>query len=169
MALYLVDIDNVDLIDVESDNIITACNNRSGVRSEVFFSSNFIKGTGYMKKVRDEIDFVLKSHEVDSIGSNSFEEFVRLWNFEQYLDYDLDHLSGGWNKFLGLALFLNIKSECKIMFDGCRQLSDVLISRLIDNLESNSNEDYFLVEYDQNLLKKYSLKGIRYENGLMLN
>lgn len=115
----------------------------------------FIDGTGFTKKVRDEIDFVLDSQVKHDCNVLCKKDFINIWGFSEYLDYDVQHLSGGWKKYLGLALFSNIRSDGKIYFDACRQLSDRLIEQFISNVRKSKPGAVFYFELDAMLLSSF--------------
>jgi hypothetical protein len=121
------------------------------IQDIVFYQSySFVEGTGYVEKVYQEIDFVLKSNQ----GKCTIEDvdlFIDKWGFADYQFYKISELSGGWKKFLGLALYTNIKQDHKIYFDAFRQLSDRLIHMLISNLEKTETKTAYFFEYDMHL------------------
>jgi hypothetical protein len=126
-------------------------------------SSNFVFSTGFMQLVKDEIDFVIQCHEKQNISTWNKTDFVNLWQFEKYLDYEIIQLSGGWQKMLGLALFTNQISRTKVYFDSVRHLSDNMINLLINNIKETCVENVFFFEYDTNLLKNYNFKSLYFD------
>ena len=149
--VYLVHINNADWINTESDVLAEKCRAWAPGHSYVeFHSFQFIDGTGYTETVYDEVDFILQSNRDDCYISDP-DEFIYHWQITEYAGYKLAELSGGWKKYLSLALFTNLKSGGKIYFDTFRQLSDRLIELLLTNLLRAGVSSVFLFDYDVSL------------------
>jgi hypothetical protein len=164
-------IDNADWITEQTGQLISVCTAYRPGTYHQYQSFSFVDGTGYVEQVFQEIDFVLSSNR-DNCFIGSVDEFMRVWELEDYACYKLSELSGGWRKFLGLALFTNVNCSGKIYFDAFRQLSDRLIALLLKNLmQSPTNQAYFF-EYDVTLFpdhvpcEKVSIAQL--ENGISL-
>jgi hypothetical protein len=143
-------IDNADWISEETDKLISIC---CAYRPDIYRSyqsCSFVEGTGYMEQVFQEIDFVLSSNRGNCFIEN-LDEFIRVWELEYYEGHKISELSGGWKKFLGLALFTNINCPGKIYFDAFRQLSDHLIALLLKNLGQTATNHAWFFEYDVTL------------------
>lgn len=153
MVGYNVLLSNSKNIEENRNDIISMCEIKSGKELSAYFNYSFSFSTGYMNTVRDEIYFVLQSQQQKNYAIiDDVLFFAKKWGLDFFLDYKISELSGGWRKFLGIALFSNIRSEGRIYFDCVRQLSDRLIGILIDNL-SEENKIFFFVEYDSELIK----------------
>jgi translation initiation factor RLI1 len=123
-------------------------------------SFDFVEGTGYMRTVADEIDFVLGGYDRTGDGTVAFDDFVTRWDLERYLDRDIRHLSGGWKKLLGLGLFTARRSEGKVYVDACRQLSDRLIRLVVENVTAENTGRAFFFDYDAALLDDLGLEDV---------
>lgn len=156
---YLTD---VDWISLQQDKLTSLCNLYNQADYHFYQSSSFIDGTGYMERVYQEIDFVIHSN-LDRCHINDVDVFMRTWGFEDYAQYKLSELSGGWKKFLGLALFTNIQYPGKIYFDAFRQLSDRLIGLLLMNMKDTPTKYAYFFEYDTNLFPQ----NVNYEKVLI--
>jgi hypothetical protein len=149
--IYLAHINDADWINTESDNLVEKCKKLAPYSSYCEYQSfSFIDGTGYVETVYDEIELILQSNK-DHCYIQDVDEFIRQWEINKYSDYKLSELSGGWKKYLSLALFTNLKSEGKIYFDSFRQLSDRLINLLLKNMLTTGVSAVFLFEYDVSL------------------
>jgi len=148
--LYLPHINDADWINKESDILIQKCENIEPLMYTVYHSFSFIDGTGYVEKVLEEIELVLQSNK-GNCYINDPDEFIRRWQINKYLGHNLSQLSGGWKKYLSLALFTNLKSEGKIYFDAFRQLSDRLIDSFLKSVIDTKISAAFLFEYDVSL------------------
>lgn len=159
MKKYIVKLSNTSVLQQDLEHIVKSSENYCGHNLAFYQTFNFIDGTGYMKTVREEIEFVLGSYRDTRIHKNEIIAFAEKWGLEKYLNFDLSSLSEGWKKFLGLALFTNNEDEGKIYFDSCRQLSNKLISTLEKNINQSNCKTIFFFEYDSNLLlqKDYSI------------
>ncbi len=168
MNKYLVLLDNSNLIVSEKERLINACSyflleKNSSNQTNVYRSFVFAEGTGYMRKVYEEIEFILQCNGKNTIIT-AVEEFAKIWEITPYLNYDISNLSGGWRKYLGLALFTNIISKNKVYFDVCRHLADNLISLFKTNLNKTNTENVFFFEYDVNVLRDASMFYLYYNN-----
>jgi hypothetical protein len=173
MKKFLVLLDNSNLIVSDKENLIEACklyiSNQDTVDElNVFRSFVFTEGTGYMRKVFEEIDFILQCN-CNNTTFSSVQDFAANWKFTEYLNYDISSLSGGWRKFLGLALFTNITSKNKIYFDVCRHLADDLIILFKTNLDKTFTDNVFFFEYDTNIIRDASMFNLYYNNNKLQN
>ncbi len=163
MDKYVIYLNDAGRIKRNQNDLIAKITPLAGDDVSIYESYTFIDGTGYTKKVQDEIDFVFAGHEAKGLNILPKEEFIKAWGFEYYLEFDINHLSGGWKKYLGIALFSNIKAETKIYFDSTRQLSDKLIGRFVKNLEQTQIKQVFFFEWDAMLLTNLDVK-VLYES-----
>ena len=151
--IIIPNLENINIIGREIDTIKSWCKNQYPAMYHSYECLPFVDGTGYVERVYQEIDFVLSSNFGNTFIKNA-DHFIEYWKLEKYRDYKLSELSGGWKKYLGLALFTNIIFEGKIYFDAFRQLSDRLILILINNLKETPTEYSYFIEYDVNLFPK---------------
>lgn len=163
MDKYVIYLNNAGRIKHNQNELIAKVMPIAGSDVSIYESYTFIDGTGYTKTVQDEIDFVFAGHEAKRLNIFTKKEFIKTWGFEYYLDFDINHLSGGWKKYLGIALFSNIIADTKIYFDSTRQLSDKLIQRFIHNLELTDINKVFFFEWDAMLLSDLNMK-VLYES-----
>src|SRR5690606_38134111 len=149
-SIYLVHVEHADWLTSHNEELAKACSDLSPGAYKVYNSTSFVDGTGYMQNVFQEIDFVLQSNAGNCTIKDT-EFFLNAWGLEKYVSYNIADLSGGWKKFLGLALFTNIQSEAKIYIDSFRQLSDRLIAMLIAGIKNTGVKKVFFFEYDVSL------------------
>jgi|GEM_PF-5420352 len=153
MKAYILLLDDVTVIQHGREMLIAAVKAFSGADPLIYRSPYFVEGTGYARTVFDEIELVTSSQSKLGLAQASPTQLLDAWQLEKYRDYELSALSGGWRKYLGLALFSNQKSRCKIFFDSFRQLSDRLIGDLVNNLKKTGTEYVFFVEFDAEYMK----------------
>jgi len=167
MALHLVKLEDSSKIQFDRKSLVASCEQYRGINYGIYHSTNFINGTGFVRSVFEEIDLVMQSN-VGSTYLNQ-KEFVESWDFTKYVNYHLSALSGGWRKFLGVALFTNLVSEGKIYFDVSRQLSDRLISLFVKNLRATGLKECFIFDYDTALYACEEFNSIYYTEGGLSN
>lgn len=155
MDRYIVMLNDVNSIDRKKDSLISKCKTWANLDFEVYKSFSFVGGTGFTQYVFDEIDLVIQSQASKHKNYLSFKDFVDKWKFEEYLGHKVEELSGGWKKFLSLALFTNLRSQAKVYFDASRQLSDRLVKLFVGNLDSFDHKVAFFFEYDVSILSQY--------------
>jgi len=114
----------------------------------VYTSHSFAACTGYAKTVHEEIELVLTGHKGRNISIWEIDNFVEIWELKDYLDYEIWKLSGGWRKYLGIALFTNQRSFGKIYFDAIRHLSSNRLRTFMSNLDQSGGECTVFFEYD---------------------
>lgn len=172
MKSYVVLLEDSNLIVSRKENLIETCmrfiqidDTFSESSISIYQSFVFAECTGYVQKVSDEIDFILQCNE--NTFYSSVEEFAKNWGLTDYLDYDVINLSGGWRKYLGLALFTNNLSHNKIFFDVCRHLADDLILLFKQNLKNTSVSNVFFLEYDVNLIRDPYMIYVLYKEGML--
>lgn len=152
MDKYIIYLNDSNLIHSNPEVLINKCVLWSNNDFEIYKSFNYVGGTGFTKTVDDEIRFILECQKAAKGSILCYEEFIQAWDFKKYLNYDLDSLSGGWNKYLGIALFSNYNSQNKIYIDMGRHLSDQLLTVFFKNIDATLRGTQIFIEYDINLL-----------------
>lgn len=165
MRAFLILLDDVTVIQHDRGQLIDAIKTFSGTDPLIYRSPYFVEGTGYARTVYDEVEFVTSSQTKLGLAQTETRQLLDRWQLEKYRDYELSQLSGGWRKFLGLALFSNQKSACKIFFDSFRQLSDRLIENLIHNLDGSGTDYVFFVEFDAEYMKGQGMERLLFTEG----
>ena len=79
-----------------------------------------------------------------------FEAFVDAWDLAPHLDRRVLDLSGGWRKYLGLALFMNRPAKARLLLDTTSHLSDARVRTLLQR--ATEGGDAVFCEYDPQLL-----------------
>ena len=151
MKNYILLLNNSEQIN-ENENLISKCSSWAMIDLLIYKSFSFANCSCYMQTVHEEIEFVIKSQK--SCGENVLDqsEFIKSWNLHRYLNTKVTDLSGGWRKYLGLALFTNRNSQGKLYLDSLRHLSDNLIDVFFSNLKRGNNETVIFAEYETKLL-----------------
>lgn len=148
MKKYVVLLNNVNLIYRNEQDLVNKCRAFSNIDFLIYKSFTFAGGTGRTKTVKEEIDFVIQSQQKQNINFMNKEEFINAWDLKNFLNRDVVHLSGGWRKFLGIALYTNQISIGKIYFDVSRHLSKRLFDIFLINLKLTTEKVAFFFEYD---------------------
>lgn len=113
----------------------------------------FCDHTGFADSVADEIGFVIGSQAASGNAILTTEQFVHEFGFQPFLQKRVLELSGGWRKYLGLALFANRRAEGKLVIDAVSQLADErLVSFLSVCQRMNVGKELVFCEYDLSLL-----------------
>ena len=111
----------------------------------------FVEHSGFSETVREEIAMVLANHPPDEVPHRQFDEFVDAWGMAPHLDRRVLDLSGGWRKYLGLALFMNRPAKARLLLDTTSHLSDARVRTLLDRAAEAG--DSVFCEYDPQLLR----------------
>jgi hypothetical protein len=112
----------------------------------------FVEHSGFSETVREEIALVLANHAADEPPLRSFEDFVGAWDLRAHLDRRVLDLSGGWRKYLGLALALNRPLPARLLLDTTSHLSDARMRTLLTR--AGDAGDAAFCEYDPQLLSR---------------
>jgi len=141
MDLYIVYTTDVAQIDFDPDFLAAKCSASFPGHYDCYQPSAFARYSGFTRTVGEEINFVLQAQQYTlhgqrdcHIGYLNATDFASQWALAQWTDHQVDHLSGGWSKFLSVALFTHLHSDIKLYADVTRQLSDKLIKLFIHNL-----------------------------------
>jgi energy-coupling factor transporter ATP-binding protein EcfA2 len=111
---------------------------------------SFVEHSGFSETVREEIALVLANHAPDEVPLRPFEAFVDDWNLAPHLERRVLDLSGGWRKYLGLALFMNRPAKARLLLDTTTHLSDARVRTLLERAAEGG--DVVFCEYDPQLL-----------------
>ncbi|MEO6222260.1 MAG: hypothetical protein ABIP90_03355 [Vicinamibacterales bacterium] len=111
---------------------------------------SFVEHSGFSETVREEIAMVLANHDPDQVPLRPFDAFVEAWGLTPHLDRRVLDLSGGWRKYLGLALFMNRPLRARLLLDTTSHLSDARIRTLLQR--ASESGDSVFCEYDPQLL-----------------
>ena len=93
---------------------------------------------------------VLANHAEGEAPLRRFEAFVETWELAEHLDRRVLDLSGGWRKYLGLALFMNRPLQTRLLLHATSHLSDTRMRTLI--FRAAEHGDAVFCEYDPQLL-----------------
>ena len=110
----------------------------------------FVEHTGFSGTVREEIAMVLVNHTAEEPPLRTFDAFVGAWELTPHLDRRVLDLSGGWRKYLGLALFMNRPAKARLLLDTTSHLSDARVRTLLERAAESG--DAVFCEYDPQLL-----------------
>jgi len=116
----------------------------------VYRPLSFVEHSGFSETVREEIALVLANHAPDAVPLRPFDAFVEAWDLAPHLDRRVLDLSGGWRKYLGLALFMNRPAKARLLLDTTSHLSDARVRTLLQRA-AEAGEAVFC-EYDPQLL-----------------
>jgi len=119
---------------------------------------SFVEHSGFSETVREEIAMVLANHTPDEAPVRPFEAFVHAWELAPHLDRRVLDLSGGWRKYLGLALFMNRPAKARLLLDSTSHLSDARIRTLLQRAAEAG--DTVFCEYDPQLLLALQPDGV---------
>ena len=116
----------------------------------VYRPLSFVEHSGFSETVREEIAMVLANHRADEAPLRQFDAFVEAWDLSAHLDRRVLDLSGGWRKYLGLALFMNRPLKARLLLDTTSHLSDARVRTLLRRAAEAG--DAVFCEYDPQLL-----------------
>lgn len=162
MSWNLLLTDNVDQIDTQSELLVERCATHFAREFAVYRPLPFVDHTGFTETVREEIEFVVESQQSAEGAYLDAETFISNWRLTQFAEQRVVNLSGGWRKFLGLALFANRKAKAKCFLDVVSHLADERVEMLLRQLSAQQNEVVIFCEYDSHLVfrmapEKFSL------------
>ncbi len=152
MSWNLLLTDNVDQIDAQSEKIVDECNRHFEREFAVYRPLPFVDHTGFTENVEEEIEFVIGAQHSTEGAYLEPQEFIRQWNLSHLAARRVVHLSGGWRKFLGVALFANRRASAKCFLDVTSHLADERVRMLLEQLRSQANELVVFCEYDSHLI-----------------
>jgi len=141
---------NPNAIDFEHAGLRTRVEVWLGSPVTVYRPYPFVEHSGFSETVREEIGLVLSNQRGDQQPLRQFDAFVHAWGLDPHLDRRVLDLSGGWRKYLGLALFMNRPNPARLLFDATSHLSDARVRTLLERAAEHG--DAVFCEYDPQLL-----------------
>lgn len=141
---------NPNVIDFDHAALRTRVEARLQQTVSVYRPLSFVEHSGFSETVREEIAMVLANHAADEPPLRVFDAFVDAWGLAPHLDRRVLDLSGGWRKYLGLALFMNRPAKARLLLDTTSHLSDARIRTLLQR--ASEAGDAVFCEYDSQLL-----------------
>jgi hypothetical protein len=145
---YLLLLDDVNAMDQHSDTLIVKANRHFDTEFSVYRPLPFTDHTGFTETVEEEIDFVVGCQQAAGGARCDTTAFIRQWGFSELLGKRVVELSGGWRKFLGVALFTNRRTEAKFYIDVASHLADERLRLLFDRLNLGDEKCVVFCEYD---------------------
>jgi hypothetical protein len=152
MNWHLLLTDNVDQIDMQPDQLVEKCSQFFGREFAVYRPLPFVDHTGFTETVAEEIEFVIEAQKTTEGAYLDVGSFLEVWGLEPWARHRVVHLSGGWRKFLGVALFANIRTPAKCFLDVVSHLADERIKVLLRQLRAQSEDVVVFCEYDSHLM-----------------
>jgi hypothetical protein len=152
MNRYLLLLDDVNAIDHQSDSLLAKAAHYFDAEFAVYRPLPFTDHTGFTETVEEEIEFVIGCQQSEGGAHCDPSDFIREWGFSGLLGRRVVELSGGWRKFLGLALFTNRRTAAKFYFDVASHLADERLRLLLDLLNLHREGCVVFCEYDSVLL-----------------
>ncbi len=149
MAIYVLT-SNPNAIDFDHAGLQARVEAALGSMVALYRPLSFVEHSGFSETVREEIGLVLSNYAGDQPPLRLFDAFVQAWDLNAHLDRRVLDLSGGWRKFLGLALFMNRPLPARLLLDATSHLSDARIRTLLERAAEQS--DAVFCEYDPQLL-----------------
>ncbi len=149
MAIYVLT-SNPSAIDFGHVNLQARVEAWLGAAVGLYRPYPFVEHSGFSETVREEIALVLANHVEGESPLRQFDAFVEAWDLALHLDRRVLDLSGGWRKYLGLALFLNRRLPGRLLLDATSHLSDSRIRTLL--VRAMEHGDAVFCEYDPQLL-----------------
>lgn len=149
MAIYVL-VTSPNTIDFGHTGLRTRVEARFQQPVTVYRPLPFVEHSGFSETVREEIAMVLANHPADEAPRRSFDAFVEAWDLSPLLDRRVLDLSGGWRKYLGLALFMNRPLKSRLLLDTTSHLSDARVRTLLGRAAEGG--DAVFCEYDPQLL-----------------
>jgi ABC-type proline/glycine betaine transport system ATPase subunit len=152
MNWHLLLTDNVDQIDMDPDQLVEKCAQYFGREFAVYRPLPFVDHTGFTETVAEEIEFVIEAQKTTEGAYLDVANFIKAWGLEPWANQRVVHLSGGWRKFLGVALFANCRTPAKCFLDVVSHLADERIKVLLRQLKAQSEDVVVFCEYDSHLV-----------------
>ncbi len=156
MAIYVLTA-NPNVIDFGHASLRARVEAHLGTVVDVYRPHPFVEHSGFSETVREEIGLVLTNHPADAPPLRTFDAFVEVWDLSAHLDRRVLDLSGGWRKYLGLALFLNRPLRARLLLDTTSHLSDARMRTLLVRAAEHGNSVF--CEYDPQLLLRLTPGG----------
>lgn len=166
MSRYLLALDDVNAIDHDHDDLVLKVNAFFGSSCIAYRPLPFVDHTGFTETVEEEIEFVVGCQQFENAAFQGVGAFIQEWGFERFLKYKVVDLSGGWRKFLSIALFTNQLRTPRFYIDVASHLGDDRLTHLMRHLDQRPEEVAVFCEYDCLLLSGLHKDfGILYDSG----
>ena len=149
VAIYVL-VTNPNVIDFDHAALHARVETRLQQSVAVYRPLTFVEHSGFSETVREEIAMVLTNHAPDDMPLRQFDAFVDAWSLAPHLDRRVLDLSGGWRKYLGLALFMNRPAKARLLLDTTSHLSDARVQTVLQRAAETG--DAVFCEYDPQLL-----------------
>ena len=149
MAIYVL-ATNSNVIDFGHTGLRTRVEARLQRAVDIYRPLPFVEHSGFSETVREEIALVLANHPAEEVPLRPFDAFVDAWRLAPHLDRRVLDLSGGWRKYLGLALFMNRPLKARLLLDTTSHLSDTRVRTVLQRAAESG--DSVFCEYDPQLL-----------------
>lgn len=143
--------DDVDQIDGASERMVARCEKYFAREFAVYRPLPFVDHTGFTETVEEEIRFVIDAQMSAEGAHLDAAAFIAQWGLSPLVRYRVVELSGGWRKFIGVALFANRKASAKCFLDVTSHLADERVRVLLERLKDR-DELIAFCEYDANLI-----------------
>jgi hypothetical protein len=149
MAIHILTTDP-DAIDFRHADLRARVEKHLSMPVALYRPLSFVEHSGFSETVREEIAMVLANHAPEDPPLRQFDAFVRDWDLAAHLDHRVLALSGGWRKYLGLALFMNRPLKARLLLDTTSHLSDARIRTMLAHAAEAGA--VMFCEYDPQLL-----------------
>ena len=112
--------------------------------------------SGLAQTVEQEIELAFSSNDRSKDEEREFIDFVGIGD---RLSQRIDHLSGGWRKYLiySLSIWLSDPDAPIVVFASSQFLDDDLISKLLDNCDRRTAKT-FLFELDPLIMDRWAFR-----------
>jgi len=155
MDSYVIICDDWRLLEEEPEAICRQFERYTESEARYFAPVLFAEYSCLTQFVDEEIDLVITSQHSSNAARLGYDQFVEFWGWRDMLSTKVYHLSGGWRKLLGLALFLNQKCDDLLVIDFTSHLSDRLIRFALLQAERLGIRRIGFAEYDEEIIQKY--------------
>ena len=153
---YLLLLDDVNGMDQQSEALLLKATRHFDTEFAVYRPLPFTDHTGLTETVEEEIEFVIGCQQSEGGAHCDTAAFIKEWGFSDLRHKRVVELSGGWRKFLGVALFTNRRTGAKLFMDVTSHLADERLRLLLDRLNRNQEQCVVFCEYDSLLLSGVS-------------
>lgn len=143
-----------DELEAASDSLRSTLSGQHGFEVRQVGPFHYAWSSGLADTVGQEIELAFTSNDRPKDEEREFIEFIHI---EDRLSQKIEHLSGGWRKYLvySLIIWLCDPEVPLVVFASSQFLDDTLISNLMDNFDRRKAETY-LFELDPFIMEKWS-------------
>lgn len=153
--LYLVDSPRIDEISSDPERLQQLVNGFLMASATTYRSLPFAEYTSLSADVAEEIELVVGAQSAAGAAILEVRDFARAWGLDGFLSYPVSSLSGGWRKFLSVALFSNRLVEARLYFDAATHLGDQRLLVLANNIRQQRPIPTVFWEYDPGLARLF--------------